>query len=212
MKKKSNIGFWIKNAVIMIAVIAGATTFLLYGPKPPSDNSSDRSVSNDEAKGVSAGVTRFYSNFRQTSRDPIKEIYGEDTIILEDNNNETVGSKLEAMPQARYHGTSNWDGSYKERAFRQYSTIKNEATEYASQEGFNLVWDLKQDFKIRNRFTITGTLVESLEEIAGAVDSHFHHPILIYFCDQQRAIVVTERESAYLTVNCQKSQGSYQNY
>lgn len=213
MGKKSNTGFWVKNIVIMVAVIVGAASFLIYGPKPPASDSSTNSASNKkEENSVAAGVTRFYAEFRQSSRDPIQEIFGDDTIILEDNNKTTVQAKVEQMPDSRYGTVSQWDGAYRERAFKKDSTVMTELKQYAKEEGYNFIWDLNQDFKIRNRFVSTATFVGSLEEIASAIDSHYNNPINVYYCEQKAVIIFTERESSFLKLNCQKSQGSFQNY
>jgi hypothetical protein len=54
--------------------------------------------------------------------------------------------------------------------------------------------------------------VGMLEEIADAVDSNFNQPIMVYFCTDKRALVITVRESDYLRDNCNKSNGSLQYY
>lgn len=213
MGKKSTTGFWIKNIVIIVAVIVGATSFLIYGPKPPQNDSNSSSANGEkEENSVAAGVTRFYAEFRQSSRDPIAEIFGDDTIILEDHNKITVESKVEQMPDSRYAAVSQWDGAYRERAFKRGSTVMTELKQYAKEEGVNFLWDLNQDFKIRNRFLSTSTFVGTLEEIASAIDSHYNNPINVYYCEQKAVIIFTERESSFLKLNCQKSQGSFQNY
>lgn len=202
--------FWLKRIGIMLVVIVSAIAFLIF--KPDTLENSSASTKNFKNTSVADSVSNFYAEFRQTSRDPIKERYGDYVVVLEENE-APIGELIENASGQLYPPMSNWDGNYTERAFSSDSTLMQEATKYAEAEGFNLVWDLKHDFIIRNRFRSNNTLVGMLEEIAGAVDANFDKPILVYFCYQKRALVLTTKENNFLANHCQKSQGSLaQNY
>lgn len=195
----------------MVAVIVGAIAFLMYVPEP---GASTESIDGDGkgTKSVAQSVTDFYSEFKQSSRDPIKEQFGDYTLMLEDNNNVEVGNAIEQSSINNYEALDNWAGDFKERAFAADSTIMTEASAHIAKEGFNLVWDLNQDFIIRNRYKSTATLAGMLEDIAGAVDSNFNQAILVYYCSKKRAFVITVRESTYLNVNCQKTTEGFSSF
>lgn len=192
--------------------MAGAIAFLIYVPEPGTGASS---ASDEEGatvqRSVAENVSRFYEEFKQISRDPIKEQYG-DYVVPLDNQNDPLGDSIKSVTKKSYEALDNWQGDYKERPFAKGSTLKSEAEKFVSREGMNLVWDLNQDFKIKDRFISDNTLSGMLEEIAGAVDANFDHPIIVYYCARKRALVITTRESDYLDRNCQKSEGSYDQY
>ena len=199
------VNFWIKRIGVMVVVILGAVAFLIF--KPEQVESSTASTKNFKNTSVAESVSNFYAEFRQTSRDPIKERYGDYVVVL-DKDDEPVGDLIEDVSDQFYPPMNNWEGSQKERAFSTQSTLMKEAQKYATQEGFNLVWDLKHDFVIRDRFRSNNTLVGMLDEIAGAIDANFDLPILVYFCYQKRALVLTTKSNDYLSKHCQKSNES----
>lgn len=211
MATQSNMGFWVKRLAVMFSVMGAALAFLLYVPEP-GESVSAPAKPKRESKSISESVTNFYSEFRQSSRDPIKERYGDYTILLEDKQYDSVDEAIENSSDKDYPRLLDWQGSIKERAFPQDSTLKTEAKAYAAEEGLNLVWDLHQDFIVRHRFNSRGNLVMMLEEIAEAIDSNFNQPINVYFCQKKRALVITQRDSVYLKQNCEKSLGLSQNY
>ncbi|MGB3726091.1 MAG: TcpQ domain-containing protein [Glaciecola sp.] len=208
MAQSSMTSFWVKRILVMLAVIAAAIAFLIFIPEPGKNpNSEDAS----EKPSVAANVTRFYEAFKQVSRDPIKERYG-DYVVLLDNQDTDVAERVKGATNRNYAVSDNWQGEFKERAFAKQSTLMTEANSFVLKEGYNFVWDLNQDFIIRERFISSNTLVGMLEEIAGAVDANFDHPIVVYFCHRKRTLVLTARASAYLKKNCEKSTGSIEQY
>lgn len=207
MAKTNMLHFWLIRIALMIAVILACVAFLIFVPDP-TDTSGE--ISEDD-NSVAANVTRFYQEFKQVSKDPIKERYG-DFVILLDNQDEDLTNTIKGTSSSNHPPVDNWQGEYKQRAFGKDSTLMEGAKAYAEKEGYTLIWDLNQDFIVRQRFISSNTLVGMLEEISGAVDANFDHPILIYFCFKKRALVITEKSSEYLEQNCEKSAGSYQQY
>ncbi|MFW8590386.1 TcpQ domain-containing protein [Glaciecola sp. 2405UD65-10] len=200
--------FWLKRIAGIIAVILVTIAFLVFVPNPTE---TDTSIPADE-NSVAANVSRFYEEFKQVSRDPIKERYG-DFVVLLDNQERDLADAINNVSEQNHPPMDDWSGEYKERPFTKDSTLMQEAKAFVAKEGMKLIWDLNQDFIIRERFVSSNTLVGMLEDIAGAVDSNFEQPILIYFCFKKRALVITDEATEYLDENCEKSAGSlYQNY
>ena len=196
----------------MVGVLLSAIAFLVFVPDPTQTVSSDSESDGDSDSSIAASVSKFYADFRMSSRDPIKERYGDYVIVLSEESN-PIGERIDNITERNYPPIDNWTGAYKERPFAKSSTLKAEASSFVAKAGYTLVWDLSQDFIIRERFIANGTLVEMLEDIAGAIDANFDHPIDVYFCFKKRALVITDKRTAYLTKNCEKSAGSYiQNY
>jgi len=211
MAKTSMTAFWLKRIGIMFAVIAGAIAFLLYVPEPGSVSSQNQDDAG-QSSSVAASVSRFYAEFRMSSRDPIKERYGDYVIVL-DESGRSIGQRINRITDKSYPPVDEWQGEFKERPFSAGSTLRTEASKFVSQAGYTLVWDLNQDFIVRNRYIADGTVVEMLEEIAGAVDANFDQPIAVYFCFKKRAMVISDKQHKYFDNQCEKSESSYsQNY
>jgi gas vesicle protein len=209
MVLSKNKKFWLSRIGVMVAVIMGALAFLFYMPEPGMSN---KGAGAKKEAGISASIERFYAEFKQVSNNPIQERFGEDTIALKTQNSLPLGNAIEQLSPNSYRPVDNWEGQYKERAFAAQSTLMQEARDHITNEGFNLVWDLKQDFIIRHRYQSNASLVGMLEEIADSVDSNFNRPIVVYYCANKRVFVITVRESDYINNNCQKSRGSFQSY
>ncbi len=191
--------------------MAGALTFLMFIPEPSAQKQPTDARGTSQAT-IADSVSRFYTEFRAVSRDPIKDRYGDYTILLDEQNKSSIDKLVEGTTSKRFGPLENPEGKIKQRSFPQNSTIMQEAMAHASKEGFILVWDLHQDFIIRNRFNSHNSFAGMLEELAGAVDSNFNKPINIYFCEKKRTYIITVRESTYLNVHCQKSFGDDQYY
>lgn len=211
MAKTNMTAFWLKRIGIMLVVIAGTIAFLLYVPVPASV-SSQSNGDEGQSSSVAASVTRFYAEFRMSSRDPIKERYGDYVIVL-DEAERSIGQRINRITEKNYPPLQEWQGELKERPFSSGSTLRTEATKFVSQAGYTLVWDLNQDFIVRNRYVADGTVVDMLEEIAGAVDANFDRPIAVYFCFKKRAMVISDKQHKYFDNQCEKSKSAYsQNY
>jgi hypothetical protein len=201
MALSENSKFWASRIGVMAAVMAAAIGFLFYAPEPGLDALAGGEA--EQKANISESVSRFYAEFRQSSPDPIKERFGEYTILLEGQNDKPIENLIKQLRVPKTEPSENWEGDVKERAFAATSTLMTEAKAHAVKDGYNLVWDLEQDFTIMHRYQSTTSLVGMLEEIAGAVDSNFIAPIFVYYCRNKRALVITVRNTDYLVNNCQ---------
>lgn len=200
--------FWITRIIGMLVVILIAASILLFGPDPTAPATVVKpNKPKEKSSSVAENVSRFYASFKQTSSDPIKEKYGEFVIPLE-NQVINVEEAIKGSTDRIYPPLDNWQGEIKERPFAKGETVKNQAEAFARSEGFHLVWDLKQDYIVLDRFVSSNTLVGMLDDVAIAVDANYDSAVLVYFCFRKRALVITERSSEYFLRNCQKSYGS----
>jgi hypothetical protein len=211
MAKHNISSFWLKRILVMLGVIASAIAFLLYIPDPSATSTLPNEPAAEE-KSVADSVSRFYTRFKTTSDDPIKQKYGNYTILLDDPADKPLGNAIEEVSQRNFRPLDDWEGAYKQRGFTKDSTLMKEAIAHGEREGYKLVWDLGQDFIVRERFVSENTYIGMLDELAGAIDANFNEPISVYFCFKKRAMVITTRESNYLRLNCIKSEGSFQEY
>lgn len=198
--------FWITRILGIILVIVVAALVLIFSPDP-TKSSPYPSEPKKEKRDIAENVSKFYEAFKHSSTKPHEEKYGEFVIPL-DKQVTDVASAIDDITDRIYPPMDNWQGPIKERPFKKEGTLKQEAETFAQSEGFHLVWDLKHDYVILDRFVSTNTLVGMLDDIAVAIDANYQRPVLVYYCFKKRALVLTERESDYFTRNCQKSYAS----
>ena len=115
----------------MLAVMAGALAFLFYVPEPGSA-SSDSANDGGDASSVASSVSKFYAEFRMTSRDPIKERYGDYVIVL-DQESKPLGQRISKITEKNYPPKADWEGEYKD------ATDANPVSNSMTSTGENIV-------------------------------------------------------------------------
>lgn len=200
MSTPSDSKFWITRIGAMLAVVLCGVSVLLFMPKEGDD--SDNSSSNMSAQEkMVQNVTNFYSEFRQTSADPITEKYGEYVISYEVSD-EPIQKQLQKMQASGFPDANNWIGAFERRSFAEGSTLFTESQTHILNNGMNLIWALNQDFVIKHRFVSENTVAGMLSEIAAAVDANFVNTVQVYFCDADSTFVITDKQDDYLTAHC----------
>jgi hypothetical protein len=195
--------FWLKHVVLAFIVLVGAIFGLLYRPEATAPSKvSSASVSKGK-NNIEENLVRFYEEFRFSSKDQIKEQYGDFVVVL-DVPKASQTEQLVAIVSVDQHPKQNWQGDYKFRSFAEGTTIRTEAMKYAEQEGVQLIWDLNQDFIIRHRFLSKNSLLGTLDELAGAIDANFVPQVNVYFCHKKRTIIIAEEAGTYVEENCRK--------
>jgi hypothetical protein len=207
MASKKQSRFWIKHLVLALIVLAIALLVLLY--RPESLNSSIRASGQESSKGssIEENLANFYREFRLSSRDPIQEEFGEYVIALEESDASQT-QQLNAISSVDYPPEESWEGTFKYRSFAKDNTLRTEAIKYTEEEGMQLIWSLSQDYIIRDRFLSENSLIGTLQDVAGAIDSNFISKVEVYFCNKKRAIVITDNADTYVKENC-KEAGAY---
>lgn len=193
--------FWIKHAVLALIVLASTLIVLVYVPEDAAQSGMSGA---DSKENIADNLARFYEEFRLSSKDPIQEEFGDYVVALE-MPEASQTEQLIAISTVNSPPEDNWQGQYKFRSFAQGTTIRTEAMKYAEQEGMQLIWDLNQDFIIRQRFLSENSLLATLDEIAGAIDANFVPQVNVYFCNKKRTIVIAEDAGTYVKDNCKKA-------
>lgn len=201
MADKSAAKFWVKHIILALIVIAAAIFVLRYNPENV-DSASQQDTASKE--NIEDNLASFYQEFRLSSKDPIQEQYGDFVIALEAPES-NQSDRLLAITSVEQPLSESWEGEFKFRSFAKDTTIRTEALKYAEEEGVTLIWDLNQDFIIRQRFLTENSLVGSLDEVAGAIDANFIPEVNVYFCNKKNTIVVAEKAGPYVLENCKKA-------
>jgi hypothetical protein len=195
-------GFWLKRIIIILIVVLGAAAFIIFMPQNQVLDDQGIPV---EKKSIESNMAKFYKDFGFVSNEQIEEKYGEFVIPLEQST-VPLTKQIGAYNRSSALGNDDFNpnGAFKRRSFSQDSTLMGNASTYASQEGMALIWHLNQDFIVRHRFVSKNTVTGMLTELAGAIDANFVRPVEVYFCAQQRVLVITDKQDKVLQTSCKK--------
>lgn len=194
--------FWAKHIGLALAlvIIAGVVITLQRDmasePVPEGETRS---------KSVASGLSDFYREFRMSSTDPIMEEIGDFVLSIGDAE-ESLDERLAGMSSQNRPVNRGWTGEHKFRTFSAGNTLRDAISSYAQQEGMQVIWDLDQDFVIKDQFQMDNTVAGSLAKIASAIDSNFAGDVKAYLCPQQRSLVVTASETPFIKANCSQVQ------
>jgi hypothetical protein len=152
-------------------------------------------------KTIEDSMSNFYSDYKLTSRDPLKEELG-DFVLPVTTPSEPLTNRLKKMERLQKATSGRWVGEHKHRSFKSGSTLRSVITDYAELEGMQVIWELDQDFIIKETFQLDDSILGSLRMIANAIDANFDGEVKAYMCPKQRSLVITEKATDYLTKYC----------
>lgn len=199
MAKKKNFSpamFWAKQLAFAVILIVGAALLI------NNQNEKVAQEKNKEKKNINNSLSDFYAQHRMSQTEPHEEQQGDFVVDLkkEQESLENRLNKVAAQQSAPIEGR--WVGEHKFRTFSAGSTLREAITNYAQSEGMQVIWELDQDFIVKNQFQMEDTLVGSLYQIARAVDSNFRGQVMAYVCPKQRSLVITQENTEFLQENC----------
>ncbi len=196
-KTHSPVVFWLKQLIyISLILIGGIIAERLVNH---SHSNSGSKPENDLSPGES--FSHMYSNFRLSSRQPYPTNTSDFVIDLPAAT-VTLSERL-AQLKTPYPATEDeLNGMDRYRSFRQGNTLQESLTRHLEQNGLSLLWDLQQDFVIKNRFETKGTLTHSVKVIASSIQHNFTDELHLLKCPNQRAIVITTDQKAQSNADC----------
>ncbi|RDV29174.1 hypothetical protein DXV75_01560 [Alteromonas aestuariivivens] len=202
MAKKgySNTLFWARHIALalLLVIIAG----VLIQMKQAND-ARPLPEGAPEQKSIAKGLSDFYREFRHSSSQKIEEDGGDFVIELSESE-QNLESQLQDMSSDLRPANHRWVGEHKHRSFKAGNTLREAMSDYAQQEGMQLIWDLREDFVIKHHFQMDNTIAGSLAKIASAIDSNFDGEVKAFVCPGQRTLVVTVESTPFLKENCNR--------
>lgn len=98
----------------------------------------------------------------------------------------------------------NWRSDKESRPFREGQTLFQKLSEYADQEGLDVIWWLNRDLIVKHAFRINEDITRTAFQVGMAINGHTDNGVKTYFCHQHRAIVLVEEQmNDYLNKECQ---------
>ncbi|MFT2092549.1 toxin co-regulated pilus biosynthesis Q family protein [Paraglaciecola sp. 2405UD69-4] len=200
-KKSSSSLFWLKHVFLAIGilVIAGIVLFMqqtnLNRVKPEGDTGG---------KSIEENMSNFYADYRLSSRHPKEDELG-DFVIEVNTSEKPLSERLKKMESLQKPISSRWEGEYKHRTFKVGSTLRTAITDYAQSEGMQVIWELDRDFIVKHHFQLDDSILGTLKMIATAIDAEFDGEVKAFMCPKQRSLVITAKNSDFLTQQCTKA-------
>ncbi|MDP7593876.1 MAG: hypothetical protein QF552_14490 [Litorilituus sp.] len=214
--------FWIKNIILAMLLIALAWAFLanqdyllsldgsLSDPKnntiasePVKPNLKEQPKYQQGRKSdnpAAEGLSNFYANIHGDS-DKNGPVIRNNIIFLPDpqgNLKEILQTReLVVRPYLK-----TWRGTEASRPFRKKETLLQKLSEYAIQDGLEVIWWLNRDFIVKEPFRIEKGILKTAYQVGEAVSGHFPEGIVSFFCYRQRALVFINEASEYLIQEC----------
>jgi hypothetical protein len=215
--------FWLRNLIFGV-ILAGLAAALLLNQDllfsisqdlmPEEDITTTESSATPNAKkpkikkyeeknknAAADGLSRFYANLHGDDESDGPKI--RNNIVYLPSPTGDLVKILEARRMVTRPLRKNWKGSGSNHPFRLGETLFQKLSEYAENEGLEVLWWLDRDFVVKDPFRINKEIVATAYQVGKAVAGHFEEGISVYFCYQQRTLVLVEdEEQPYLDKEC----------
>ncbi|WP_327082858.1 toxin co-regulated pilus biosynthesis Q family protein [Paraglaciecola hydrolytica] len=197
-KKTSESMFWAKHLALgILIIVVGAVVIVLQ----QNNESLPEPEGAQRPKSLAENMSKFYSEYRLSSRHPRDDSLG-DFVLEVKKSEQPLNTRLQQMESLQKPISGRWVGEHKHRTFKAGMTLRSAITDYAQAEGMQVIWELDQDFIVKNQFQMDNTILGSLRIIANAIDSNFDGKVKAYVCPKQRSLVITETATDYLEEQC----------
>ncbi|WP_333606701.1 TcpQ domain-containing protein [Arsukibacterium sp.] len=178
--------------LLLLVIIVGIAYLLLTRP--------DFIIRQESVNRAAEGFSNFYGKIRSGS-------FGRgdkpsDFQITLPDTSEILPRQLQRRSETVLPLSLNWRGTVTDRRFRKGDTLKTRLTEFSRAEDVELFWTLPRDYIVKQYFQTNSSLLGSAHDVGKAIAADFPRPVLVFFCPDARALVVTDKLSPYLQQNC----------
>jgi hypothetical protein len=219
--------FWLRNIIIGVILIGLASALLLNQEAlfSISEEAADdivtvtadlhheehtetvetelekKPVEAKKSKNAAAdGLSKFYANLHGDKNEKGPKIRN-NIVYLPDPEGD-LEQILEARRLISRALPKNWTGKTDSHPFRLGETLFQKLSEYAQDNGLEVIWWLNRDFVVKDAFRVNKNIITTSYQVGKAIEGHFENGLSIYFCYQQRTIVLIENDIPYLANEC----------
>lgn len=150
------------------------------------------------------GLSNFYASINDFDEDDDGPRIIKNIVYLPEpkgSRNDLI-KRLEAKRMITRPLRKNWNGTTTSRRFSIGETLYQKLSEYAHEDGLEVIWWLNRDLVVKDPFRINHNIVKTAHLIGKAVEGHFINGLSSYFCYQQRTIVMIDEGFDYLNEEC----------
>tara|TARA_R110000737_G_scaffold982_4_gene2835 strand:+ start:897 stop:1583 length:687 start_codon:yes stop_codon:yes gene_type:complete len=145
------------------------------------------------------GLSRFYANLHGIDEKGPK--IRNNIVYLPDPKGD-LAEVLAARRLITRPLRQNWTGKTESHPFRLGETLFQKLSEYAQDNSLEVIWWLNRDFLVKDAFRVNKNIITTSYQVGKAIEGHFENGLSIYFCYQERAIVLIEYDIPYLVNEC----------
>lgn len=217
--------FWLRSIIVGLILIGLATALLLNQELlfSLSDNTADEVITSkvdlhhegqavpvapkkeiivakESTNAAADGLSRYYANLHGDMDGKGPKIRNNIVYLPEPKGD--LEKILEARRLITQPLRKDWTGKTDSHPFRLGETLFQKLSEYAQDNDLEMLWWLNRDFVVKSAFRVNKNIIATSYQVGKAVEGHFENGLSIYFCYQQRAIVLIEYSIPYLENEC----------
>lgn len=217
--------FWLRSIILGLILIGLATALLLNRELlfSLSENTADEVaatkvdlhheegaepvapeekivVAKESTNAAADGLSRYYANLHGDMDGKGPKIRNNIVYLPEPKGD--LEKILEARRLITQPLRKDWTGKTDSHPFRLGETLFQKLSEYAQDNDLEMLWWLNRDFVVKSAFRVNKNIIATSYQVGKAVEGHFENGLSIYFCYQQRAIVLIEYSTPYLENEC----------
>ena len=212
-------GFWLRNIAFLIILIALGYYLIANeaelfpnqsgssAPEPEQVTKKDEpdtkipgSATKKNTNAAAKGLSRFYANIHG-EKDGDGPRVRNNIVYLSEPRGDLI-KYLEERRLITRPLRKTWQGSKDNRPFRKGETLHQKLVEYAKKDGLEVLWWLNRDFIVKDSFRINKDIIDTAYRVGKAVEGHFQDGLSVFFCYQQRSLVLTDKHFDYLHEEC----------
>jgi hypothetical protein len=157
-------------------------------------------VAKESTNAAADGLSRYYANLRGDMDGKGPKIRNNIVYLPEPKGD--LEKILEARRLITQPLRKDWLGKTDSHPFRLGETLFQKLFEYAQDNGLEILWWLNRDFVVKSAFRVNKNIITTSYQVGKSVEGHFENGLSIYFCYQQRTIVLIEYSIPYLENKC----------
>jgi hypothetical protein len=219
--------FWLRNIIIGVILIGLATALLLnqetlfsisedaaedivavttdlhpeeHAETIATEPEEKPVVAKKSSNAAADGLSKFYANLHGDKDDKGPKIRNNIVYLPEPEGD--LEQILEAKRLLSRALPKSWTGKTDTHPFRLGETLFQKLSEYAQDNGLEVIWWLNRDFVVKDAFRVNKNIIATSYQVGKAIEGHFENGLSIYFCYQQRTIVLIENDIPYLANEC----------
>ncbi|WDE04225.1 hypothetical protein SG34_023225 [Thalassomonas viridans] len=159
-----------------------------------------RAVSKESSNAAAEGLSRFYASINSDLGKKGPRIKNH-VVYLPDPKGD-IDKLLEARRLVTRPLRANWQGDKESRPFRVGQTVFQKLSEYAEDNGLQVIWWLNRDFLVKDPFRINKNIIDTAYQLGKGVEGHFENGVSTFFCYRHRTLVLIDLPTEYIKKEC----------
>jgi hypothetical protein len=188
------------NKVIAPVAVESDQPGQTSGAKPAKQEKKAEKEREMPTNAAAAGLSKFYASINPDMSKKGPRIR-KNVVYLPDPKGD-LKKLLEARRIVTRPLKPSWQGSTESRPFRVGQTVFQKLSEYAGNDGLEVIWWLNRDLVVKDPFRINKDIIQTSLQLGKALSGHFIDGVSAYFCHKHRTLVFIDVPIAYLEKEC----------